>query len=71
MAPRKYPHPSYERTELFDACVSLLRSSKNISIRKHLREIAALCGYREVPGEMSKVAAVKDWTAEIDWRFLK
>lgn len=68
----RLPHPKYpDRQPLFDACVDLLRAKTNKAIRFHLREIAAQCGYREVPGEMSKVAAIKDWTAEIDPKFLQ
>lgn len=71
MAPKTKPHPRYEPQEMSDAVVELFRARTNKDIRTKLRKLATMVGYKEVPGEESKVAAIKDWTAEIDRRFLK
>lgn len=71
MAPNKYPHPRYEPQELADSLLALFKARTNKGIRENLRKLALMVGYKEVPGEESKVAAIKDWTAEIDRKFLK
>lgn len=60
-----------QNTELFDTCVSLMRAKSKGEIRKALRNIGKLCKYTSVPSEETKVKEVKDWTAEINWRFLR
>lgn len=57
-------------TSLEEAVRAMLRSRTNKDIRKHLRKTAELVGYTTVPGEMSKIAAIKDWTEEYGEHFL-
>lgn len=57
-------------SNLYNAVLQFMQARGAPATRTTLRNLAVVVGYVKVPAETTKMKVIKDWTEEIDSKFL-